>query len=314
MSQEIFLPYGLNDQEQVIHISEVERGLTYLNCPFCHSPLVAKKGERLTHHFAHTENTCKDALSNKLEKITPQIPFYSSFFSSDLTESEIRAVKILHDKFGLSLFHKKGKKDSAFQVLYLNDILKIYQVWENLIAAKQIQQRGNWYHLSKQAELGLALLPLSEFASLQEQRLHFYESFLQAGTSQLDILRKKVFDNLKARVLYADLYCLHIPDPAKEKDVWKIGITTRTAKQRLQELLPAIKEHFGEERAKATYIAQELTGLGRLEAYIKKRFSHANLPFSYKGHVHTEFFATPELLAEVKSLSKLKKQDKLNRS
>lgn len=43
---------------QLVHISEVERGLLCeCHCPLCHEPLVAKKGDELSHHFSHTSVT-----------------------------------------------------------------------------------------------------------------------------------------------------------------------------------------------------------------------------------------------------------------
>lgn len=302
MDRDIFLPYGLNNSEKIVHISEVESGQTELTCPFCDSNLIAKKGPRLTHHFSHAENTCRSLAKGELEDIVPVIPFYSDFFSNTLSEAERRAVNILYNQFGLELFYRKGKTNSAFHVLFQHDILKISQVWENLLSSRQIQQRGNWYQLTTHAEMGLGLLPISVFAEIQEQRLHFFEAFLEAGNEPLDLLRKKVYLNLKARLLDATLYCLHIPADQEKPDVWKIGITTRTAAHRLQELLPALIDHFGSERAHATQIVCELAGLGRLEAYIKKRFVASNYPFSYKGHTYTEFFADVGLLEELEAL------------
>lgn len=49
----VFLPYGLRDG-RLFHISEVEPGLACACvCPACEAPLVAKKGARNRHHFAH---------------------------------------------------------------------------------------------------------------------------------------------------------------------------------------------------------------------------------------------------------------------
>lgn len=45
--------YALKD-EKIVHISEVERGLQCgCRCPICNSLLVARKGEKVAHHFAH---------------------------------------------------------------------------------------------------------------------------------------------------------------------------------------------------------------------------------------------------------------------
>lgn len=303
MNPEVFLPYGLDEKKEMVHISEVRSGKTSLSCPFCGAPLMAKKGTRLTHHFAHKKETCKEVLTGDAGKMVPNIPFYLDFFSHELSASERQVVKLLHEKFGSRLFHRKGQADSAFHLMFQADTPKISQVWENLVSHGHVQQRGNWYHLTKLAELGLAQLPIKEFAEIQTQRLHFFEAFLATGNSHLDTLRKKVYDNLKTRILDAHLYCIHIPGGQTEPDVWKIGITTRSAKHRLQELMPLIKHRFGTDRATKASIILELATWGKLEAYIKKRFSSSNLPIEYKGQVYTEFFTSPLLQKELLAFS-----------
>lgn len=66
-SPEIKLPYGLRDG-LVMHVSEVEGGLACnCVCPVCESPLVARKGLKVTHHFAHHRDAvCEYALETAL--------------------------------------------------------------------------------------------------------------------------------------------------------------------------------------------------------------------------------------------------------
>ncbi|MEM6803020.1 MAG: GIY-YIG nuclease family protein [Bacteroidota bacterium] len=302
--QDIFLPYGLNQEDQMVHISEVESGQTSLRCPFCQAYLIARKGKRLSHHFAHKSNSCKHVLSGEMHVLFPTIPFYSDFFSTQLSPAERQALQILYEAFGLDLFYRKGKQDSAFHILFKKGIQQISRIWDKLVEEAYLIQKGNWYQLTKLAEAGLALLPLNEFASIQAQRLQFFEIFLDSGTEKEDFLRKKVYENLKNRLLYAKLYCLHIPATKQKEDVWKIGLTTRSAQQRLQELRPVIKAQFGEERAKDSSVIWEAQGYGRLEGYIKKRFSTSQLTFSYKEQLYTEFFQTLDMLKELKGLRK----------
>jgi len=58
MSENILLPFGLNSDGLMIHISDAVQGKACdCVCPVCESPLVARKGEKKTHHFAHEVNT-----------------------------------------------------------------------------------------------------------------------------------------------------------------------------------------------------------------------------------------------------------------
>ncbi len=61
------IPYGLKEGH-LLRINQVSRGLTCdCICPFCYNPLVAKKGSRNQHHFAHYKGTdCGYALESAL--------------------------------------------------------------------------------------------------------------------------------------------------------------------------------------------------------------------------------------------------------
>ena len=50
----LLIPYGLNDAGKVVHVDDVPRGKDCgLHCPSCAAPLVARKGNVVTHHLAH---------------------------------------------------------------------------------------------------------------------------------------------------------------------------------------------------------------------------------------------------------------------
>ena len=56
MQGEIKIPYALKN-EKWVHISEVDSGLnSHCFCPCCKGALLAKKGTKVTHHFAHFDN------------------------------------------------------------------------------------------------------------------------------------------------------------------------------------------------------------------------------------------------------------------
>ncbi|MEL6256628.1 MAG: GIY-YIG nuclease family protein [Bacteroidota bacterium] len=302
MATEVFLPYGLDEKEQIIHISQVKSGTSHLRCPFCLGELIAKKGNILTHHFAHKGQTCKSVEHGELNRIVPGIPFYTDFYVSPLSETEKRALKILFDNFGLNPFHRKGQKNSAFHLLFQNDFMNLNKVWNRLLDTRHIEEWGNWHRFTQQAEIGMGLLSVKEFAELQAQKLKDFEFFLRTGKEPVDLIRLKVFENIKERLLSAKLYCMHIPAKKQEKSAWKVGITTRSAKERMKELKVVISHHFGEERAENCEVVFEKESFGRLEAYIKKRFADSRIAVEYKGHSYTEFFADKNILKELKAL------------
>ena len=303
MADEVFLPYGLNEKEEIVHISQVESGgISHLRCPFCLGALIARKGDILAHHFAHKYHTCKEVEKGGLDEMVPSIPFYTDFYSSPLSETEKRSLKILYDNFGLKPFHRKGQQNSAFHLLFQNDILNLHKVWDRLLETRHIEEWGNWHRFTRQAEIGMALLPVKAFSEIQAQTLKDFEFFLRSGKEEIDLLRLKVFENIHERILSAKLYCIQIPAKKRKETVWKIGITTRSAQERLKELKAVISHHFGKERAESCKVVFEEKSLGRLEAYIKKRFAAARVPITYKGHSYTEFFADKKMLQEIKAL------------
>ena len=72
----LFLQYGVNDHQELISIEQVARGQTALHCPYCGGLLIARKGEKVAHHFAHREETCR-AASRDFSDVS--LPAYDHF-------------------------------------------------------------------------------------------------------------------------------------------------------------------------------------------------------------------------------------------
>lgn len=70
------LVYGLKN-DRVVHVSEVESGLNCdCVCPHCKTSLVAKKGDKKQHHFAHYDGeNCSGASESALHKLAKQVIF-----------------------------------------------------------------------------------------------------------------------------------------------------------------------------------------------------------------------------------------------
>jgi len=69
----ILIPYGLKD-EKLCHISKVPSGLACeCICPACHCQLVARKGHKKVHHFAHhNSEPCRHALETTLHLLAKE--------------------------------------------------------------------------------------------------------------------------------------------------------------------------------------------------------------------------------------------------
>lgn len=75
MTAKIKLPFGLNENNTLVHISDVESGKKCgCVCPSCRSPLIAAKGRKNQHHFKHAGgHTCEGGLESAIHLAAKQI-------------------------------------------------------------------------------------------------------------------------------------------------------------------------------------------------------------------------------------------------
>jgi hypothetical protein len=71
----IKLPFGLNEDKILVHVTEVERGKNCnCTCPDCESPLVASKGSINQPHFKHAvDNNCEGGLESAVHLAAKQV-------------------------------------------------------------------------------------------------------------------------------------------------------------------------------------------------------------------------------------------------
>ncbi|HCY76735.1 MAG TPA: hypothetical protein DHV28_12515 [Ignavibacteriales bacterium] len=81
MPTELKLPFGMKDGK-LVQISEVERGLKCgCQCPACNHPLVARKGNKTVHHFAHYQNAnCEHALETSFHLAAKKVIEETGYF------------------------------------------------------------------------------------------------------------------------------------------------------------------------------------------------------------------------------------------
>lgn len=71
----IKLPFGLNKNNALVHVTDVERGKSCnCFCPDCKSPLIASKGTKKQPHFKHAvDNNCEGGLESAIHLAAKQI-------------------------------------------------------------------------------------------------------------------------------------------------------------------------------------------------------------------------------------------------
>ncbi|MBQ9004444.1 MAG: hypothetical protein IJ087_21605 [Eggerthellaceae bacterium] len=101
--------YGMGPDGNLHHINDVERGEA-CNCvcpdPNCGQTLIARKGEKKSHHFAHKRGTCEWAAEYVISAVAadivqragaivfPKLTFKDSFTGSDETIAQGQSVRI----------------------------------------------------------------------------------------------------------------------------------------------------------------------------------------------------------------------------
>lgn len=100
------LPYGLRDGK-LMHISMVDKGLKCgCVCPACKHPLIARKGEKTVHHFAHANLaecakgmetalhlSAKEILERRKEILLPKVEVEFNSYRSNWLVSEERLIQ-----------------------------------------------------------------------------------------------------------------------------------------------------------------------------------------------------------------------------
>ena len=133
------IPFGLLPTGELVDVSEVERGLACgCQCPGCRSLLVARKGDRNIHHFAHhATSACKEALAKaitlavwqiltqskaillpplvfrgKMVKPAKRLLFDEAIHQAQLLEGNLPCIAIKLDDKKLGILLGLGKQDT----------------------------------------------------------------------------------------------------------------------------------------------------------------------------------------------------------
>lgn len=293
---DLFLEFGETSDRQLVHIEETtKRGRQCgLVCPFCGEALLAKKGKKLAHHFAHDGSTCR-AVSER-ENLIPYIEY--NRFAHGLKPRDLEIVEGLFKRFG------KGR-------FYETDLSLSYFNWErilnlDLVVAAYRDKRGNpLFKLGKRALLALGQLSCRLFSEMFWNLFRDREGFVQSNTRRFFREDRLMFNALKRRMLLNGLYFLRIPHEAG--DLYKIGITTRTPNDRIREITPKLQKHFS--------LCGPVTCLGfwphqtAVEAYFK--FKYQAFRFSFGSE--TEYFQFEDIKPVLRDL-RGQRLPELNRS
>lgn len=110
-SLKIKLPFGLNENNTLVHIANVERGKSCnCICPSCRSPLIAAKGKKIQSHFKHaTTIECEGGLESAIHMAAKQII------------KERKQIKLPEYTINKTMLDSKGKMHLEFKTIVENE-------------------------------------------------------------------------------------------------------------------------------------------------------------------------------------------------
>ena len=280
----MYLPYGINEQGQLVYIESVGRGRTALRCPYCATPLLARKGTQIAPHFAHDGKTCRE-LKRTGEGIT--LPVYDSFrlhLSGKVWEA-------------LGRFHDEDNDSDGYW-------LEEYGVVKSFITPYG-NERDSLTHKGKIPFGDLSLNLFNQFQEpLIRERYNTLEQVALAALctaeENMALTDLRLFRAQMRRILEATLYFIEVQTDGGI--LHKIGVTTRPLEQRLAEIRADLIPHFGSMKL---IPLGTWANRGNVEPYFKHRYRRFQHPIA----TLTEYFAFENVKAVLRDLRRMKPKE-----
>ncbi|MEG4997835.1 competence protein CoiA family protein [Microcoleus sp. B4-D4] len=262
----MWLRYGVAPDKTLVSIEDVPRGKTQLRCPYCGGELAAKKGQRKEHHFAHTNESCRE-VAERSDRLIPTLPLYDDF-NIWLTGKELQQLKTIWNRYGSK---NKGIPNREVDPIFIE---------ENLLEENEYRLLGK-YQFTKLGKIPVGALSLMLFNQVQEPLLlekhqqleenaeiayQERESNLHECLSDLQIYRAGF-----KKILLNTLYYLQID--AGGETIYKIGVTGREIEERVAEIKNELAKYFQHFTVKVLGIWAHR---GNVEKYFKHRYAGDN--------------------------------------
>lgn len=271
----MFLEYGVDAHGELVHVDRAPRGLTELTCPYCSGLLTAKKGRELAHHFAHTEETCRDVA----ERDDVRLPAYDRF-NLDLSGTEYAALKAFYDNDHAGFTQRDLDNLKRKGLIHYNEFASNY--------------RGD-YELTNLGKIPFGDLSLQLFAEVQDELITEQHARLvehverdvnnerRRGRLKTNLTDLRIYRAQLQRVLSCTLYFCEIRSDAGT--LYKVGVTNRTVDNRVAEIRRDLSPHLGDVDVE---VLRALNHRGGVELYFKHRYQDHG--YDDLG-VLTEYFA-----------------------
>lgn len=274
----MWLNYGVDRDSNLVYIQEVPSGKTELFCPYCSSPLIAKKGKIKQHHFAHSEQTC---LVVETKKELPTLPLYDNFHIQ-LSGKSLQFLQQLWQSCGQNGWEIPSSKDLK-PLLQAGVLQRIYT--RSPIA----------YRFTDLGKIPVGVLPLRDFNWIQEdlhlRKLALFEQYVRRSRLinseklQEQLIDLQLYQAQLKRILTHRLYYLEIKADGQKLN--KIGVTQRRMEERLVEIERDLRTYY---KTVSINVAGTWEHRGNVELYFKHKYKFFNFPI---GSL-TEYYSFPD--------------------
>lgn len=293
-----YLPYGLNQNNELVYIDQVARGRTLLRCPYCGVNLLAKKGDVMAAHFAHDGKTCRQTSRNNPAF---ELPAYDSF-NLKLSPKVLHGLRMFHAKANDYDYQRPEADEDKFDDTDYDGLLEHH----GLIKSFRTRYGNERYELTHKGKIPFGDLSLDLFNKFHEGQLRARHSTLTrtaiekekaGGSVHAALTDLRIYQAQLRRVLKASLYFIEVQ--TEQKVLHKIGVTARDIDERLAEIRADLLPHFGEVKLKVlgTWLHR-----GTTEMYFKHRYRN----YQHRVDTLTEYFAFDDVKPVLRDLRRMK--------
>lgn len=257
----MFLEYGVNEHNELVHISQSRRGKTELACPYCGGNLIARKGQVVGHHFAHIADTCREVAERDFEAIS--LPIYDRF--------QVFIPALAWDD--LQVFHERGagnmKRLEHHDLVRYNDYRRRWELTHlgGIPFGETTLQKFDaiqYEFIARRHDDLSEVVETAEYGSTWQQPR---PSQTPVALADLNIYRAQLH-----RVLSHSLYFLEIAHDGGV--IYKAGVTTRAIGERIAEIERDLHPHLGAVRIE---VLRLLKHRGSIEHYLLHRYQEYHI-------------------------------------
>ena len=265
-----------NIDDELVHIGDYVKGQK-ASCPYCGNDLIAKKGKVMTHHYAHKKDeSCLD--TSKTGGIV-KLPFFE-FMRLGLTNAQLENLAMLPSFFYEGSFNRikynyNGNwlgSDGKGRSSYIKNYYSYLFVGMGLMVShgKEEYTMGGQYHKWKERYWKYSLTERAKIVLCQYSLKAYYKFCLKEKGDGLGDIEKDMLKSMIKRFEGLTLYFaqLSLALPTSNETVYKIGVTSRSVGERMDEVRQHVAKRLKIQKDDVTIdIVKAIKGVGVVEQY-----------------------------------------------